>query len=427
MHPGVFAAKTPDKAALVMGATGERISYRELDDRANRLARLLYDRGLRPGDGVALLAENHRWYYEVYWAALRSGLYLTAVNRHLSPDEAAYLVDDSGSVAFLTTRQLAPTAVAMTGLLPRVRIRLMMDGVEGSFESYEDAVAAHPATPLAKRPRGDVMLYSAGTTGRPKGIRRPLTGAEMDDPAFVGISGLERGMLGMSETSVYLCPAPLYHAAALQWSAGLHEMGATVVVMERFDAGRFLELVERERVTHSQVVPTMLVRLLKLPEAQRRAADVSSLECIVHAAAPCPPEVKRQVIDWFGPPIVSEYYAGTEGSGLTFLTAAEWLAHPGSVGRPLIGIPRICDDDGAELATGEVGVVYFERDTPAFEYYQDANKTRDSRHPRHDSWSTLTSTPWCSSPTAPRDRPSSPRNCAPMSGSTSQATRCRAL
>jgi long-chain acyl-CoA synthetase len=200
MHPGVFAAMTPDKAALVMGATGERISYRELDDRANRLAQLLYDRGLRPGDGVALLAENHRRYFEVYWAALRSGLDLTAVNRYLAPDEA---------------------------------------------------VAAHPVTPLAKRTRGDVMLYSSGTTGRPKGIRRPLTGAEVDDPAFIGISGLERGLLGMSEASVYLCPAPLYHPAALQWSAGLHEMGATVVVMERFDAGRFLELAERERVTHS--------------------------------------------------------------------------------------------------------------------------------------------------------------------------------
>jgi long-chain acyl-CoA synthetase len=388
MHPGVYAAITPDKPAVVMGDSGQRITYRELDERANRLAQLLYERGLRPGDGIAILAENHPRYYEVYWAAIRSGLYLTAVSRHLSAEEAAYLVNDSDSVAFVSTSQLSPKAREMMAMTPGVRMRFMMDGTAAGFESYEAAVDTQPAAALTEQFRGDVMLYSSGTTGRPKGIRRPLTGAKIDDPGYGGVSMMERGLFGMSEASVYLCPAPLYHSAALQWSVGLHEMGGTVVLMERFDAAAFLGLVERERVTHSQVVPTMFVRMLKLPDESRLGHDLSSLECVIHAAAPCPPEVKRQMIEWFGP-IISEFYGGTEGSGLTFLTSAEWLAHPGSVGRPMLGIVRICAESGEVLPTGEVGVVYFERETRPFEYHGDNEKTRASQHPEHDSWTTL--------------------------------------
>ena len=388
MYPGHFAAIHPDKPAVIMGRSGERISYKELDDRSMRLARLLHARGLRPGDSIALFAENHPRYFEVFWAALRSGLYITAVNRYLSADEAAYLVNDSGSLAFITTGQMAPTAIEMLPLISDCRQRYIMDITAPGFESYELETSEFPATPLANQPRGEVLLYSSGTTGRPKGIQRALSGKQIDDPGAIGISSLERGLLGMSESSIYLCPAPLYHAAALQWSGGVHELGATVVVMEKFDAAEFLSLIERERVTHSQVVPTMLVRALKLPEEQRLGYDLSSLECIVHAAAPCPAEVKRQMIDWIGP-IVYEYYAGTEGSGLTFLTSTEWLAHPGSVGRPIVGIPHICEEDGTELATGEVGVVYFEQKATPFEYHGDPEKTRNSRHPAHDNWSTL--------------------------------------
>jgi long-chain acyl-CoA synthetase len=388
VHPGVHAATNPEKTAIVMGGSGERITYRELDDRSVRLAHLLRSRDLRPGDKVAILAENHPRYFEVYWAALRSGLYLTAINRYLSPEEAAYLVNDSGSTAFVSTAQMGQTAVELLGLIPDCPLRLMMDGAVEGFESYEDVVSAQPKTPLADQPRGDVMLYSSGTTGRPKGIKRPLSGKQLGDPSMPGTSQIERHLLGMDERSVYLCPAPLYHAAALQWTAGVHEMGATAVIMERFDAEQFLWLVERERVTHSQVVPTMLVRILKLPHEKRTAPDLSSLECIVHAAAPCPVEVKRQCIEWLGP-IVLEYYAGTEGNGLTFITAEEWLAHPGSVGRAVFGIPHICDEDGKELSTGEVGIVYFEQDRAPFEYHGDEAKTRESRHPDHPNWSAL--------------------------------------
>ena len=389
MYPGLHAASVPDKPAVIMGdATTPPISYRELEDRSCQLARLLYARGLRAGDSIAILAENHPRYYEVFWAAVRSGLYLTAVNRYLAPDEAAYLVNDSGSRVLITTKQMATTAVAMVDLIPDCPHLLMMDGTEDPFDSYELALVLQSVEPLEDQPRGDVMLYSSGTTGRPKGIRRPLTGLQIDDPAAVGVSMLERMLLGMDDSSVYLCPAPLYHAAALQWSAGVHEMGGTVVVMERFDAEQFLALVERERITHTQVVPTMLVRALKLPEAARLSYDVSSLRCVVHAAAPCPIEVKRQTIKWLGP-IVDEYYAGTEGNGLTFANSEQWLAHPGTVGKAILGIPHICDEEGNDLPAGEPGVVYFERDAPAFEYHHDPEKTRDSRHPHHDNWSAL--------------------------------------
>ncbi len=349
---------------------------------------MLWRRGLRPGDKLALLAENHPRYFEVYWAAMRSGLYLTAVNRHLAPDEAAYQVNDSGATAIVTTQQMAATAKAMLPLLPNCPLRFMMDGTDDGFESYEASVASEAAEPLESQPRGDVMLYSSGTTGRPKGIMRTLSGLQYDDPSLVGVSAAERALFGMDETSVYLCPAPLYHSAALQWSAGINELGATLVIMEKFEAQDFLAVIERQRVTHTQVVPTMLVRVLKLPEEVRLAYDVSSLQCVIHAAAPCPAEVKREVIDWLGP-IVSEFYGGTEGVGMTFLTATEWLAHPGSVGRPTLGVIHICDDDGKELPVGEVGGIYFEQGKAPFEYHGDPEKTRSTRHPDHDNWTTL--------------------------------------
>jgi acyl-CoA synthetase (AMP-forming)/AMP-acid ligase II len=388
MYPGTFAATTPDKPAVIMGQSGEVVTYRALDERSARLAQLLFARGLRPGDKIALLAENHPRFYEVYWAAMRSGLYLTTVNRYLAPAEAAYLVNDSGATVCITTAQMAPTAVPMLELIPECPMRLMMDGVEDGFESYEAALDASLAQPLADQPRGMVMLYSSGTTGQPKGIERPLSGVQIDDPSATGMASVLRSMLGMDEHSVYLCPAPLYHAAGLQWSSGTHELGGTVVLMEKFDAEQFLALVARESVTHTQVVPTMLVRLMKLAPEVRERYDLSSLQCVVHAAAPCPVEVKRQVIEWLGP-IVHEYFAATEGNGMTYISADDWLAHPGSVGRPVLGIPHICNEDGTELAVGETGLIYFEQEQTPFEYHGDPEKTRASRHPEHDNWSAL--------------------------------------
>jgi long-chain acyl-CoA synthetase len=387
MYPGTWAESTPDKDAIVMGG-GQRVTYRELDDRSMQLAQLLHARGLRPGDHIAIFAENHPRYYEVYWAAMRSGLYLTAVNRHLKDDEVAYLVNDSESKVLITTAAMAKVANDILDQISACSIRLMMDGAAPGFESYEDAIAAQPARPLADQPKGEVMLYSSGTTGLPKGIKRPMSGLAIDDPSLAGISSLERFMMGMDESSVYLCPAPLYHSAALMWSAGVHELGGTLVILERFDAENFLAVVERERVTHVQVVPTMMVRLLKVDDETRNRYDISSLQGIVHAAAPCPVDVKRRMIDWVGP-IVHEYYAATEGNGLTFISAAEWLQHPGSVGRPLTGVLHICDESGAELKTGEAGLVYFEQAKQVWEYHNEPEKTRGTRHPEHENWAAL--------------------------------------
>ena len=388
MYPGHHAQTTPDKAAQIMASTGEVTTYRELDDSANRLAQLLYDRGLREGDHISIYAENNRRFYEVFWAAMTSGLYFTTINRYLSPEEAAYLVNDSGSIALITTEAMADPATKMLDLIGGCQHKLMIDGAADGFESYEDAVAAMPTEPLARLPKGEVMLYSSGTTGRPKGILRPLTGLTIDDASLSGIGMLEHHLLGMDESSVYLSPAPLYHSAPLMYSAGVHELGGTLVIMDRFDPERFLAFVEKYSVTDTQMVPTMFIRLLKLPDEVRHRYDLSSLKMAVHAAAPCPVPVKEQMIEWWGP-IVQEYYAATEGNGLCFIGAEDWLDHKGSVGKAIMGIPHICDDDGRELGPGEPGVVYFEQETPTFEYHGDPDKTKDSRHPQHDNWSTV--------------------------------------
>ncbi|MXW57856.1 MAG: AMP-binding protein [Acidimicrobiia bacterium] len=388
MYPGEFARTTPDKPAQIMASTGEITTYRELDKGANRLAQLLYDRGLREGDHISILAENNQRYFEAFWAAMTSGLYFTAINRYLSPEEAAYLVNDSGSEVLITTAAMANTAAQLLDLVPDCRHRLMIDGNADGFESYEDAVADMPSEPLPRLPKGAVMLYSSGTTGQPKGILRPLPGVEVHDDSLSGIGMLERHLLGMDENSVYLSPAPLYHSAPLMWSAGLHELGGTLVIMDRFDPERFLAYVEQYSVSDSQLVPTMFIRMLKLPEEVRNSYDLSSLKMAVHAAAPCPVAVKEQMIEWWGP-IIQEYYAATEGSGLCFIGPEDWLEHKGSVGKAMMGTLHICDDDGQELPTGEPGLVYFDQETPPFEYHGDPEKTKDSRHPENNSWTTV--------------------------------------
>ncbi|MQW76194.1 AMP-binding protein [Nocardioides sp. dk4132] len=387
MYPRTHALAHPDKPAVVM-ETGESVSYCELEERSNRLARLLRARGLRPGDQVSIWAENHPRYYEVYWAAMRSGLYVTGINRHATPEEAAYILTDSDTRALITSAAMAERAAGVRDRAPGCTTWLAFDGPVAGFESYKDALAGESGEPLPEEPRGEVMLYSSGTTGRPKGIRRPLSGLRVDDPAATRTSAITGPLLGMGADSVYLMPAPLYHAAALQFSVATQELGGTVVVMATFDAERFLRLVDEHRVTHTQVVPTMMVRMLKLPEEVRLRHDTSSLRSFLHAAAPCPPEIKRLAIEWLGP-IVDEYYGGSEGNGMTFIDSERWLAHPGSVGRPVLGTIHICDEAGRELPVGEPGVVYFERDKTPFEYHNAEEKTRGSRHPEHPTWSAI--------------------------------------
>ena len=377
-----FADRDPDRPAVIMGA-GSVVTFRELEDRSNRLAQLLFSHGLRPGDHIAVVLENNERVHEVVWAAQRSGLYWTLVNRHLTPEETAYIVGDCGARVLVTSAALADLAEPLAGLVPAVERLLAMGGQVAGYECYEDRVGEFPAVPLAHEEEGMAMLYSSGTTGRPKGILRPLTGTPYgQEEPFPLLTQL----LGFAEGDVYLSPAPLYHAAPIAWSMAAQRTGGTAVVMERFEPGRCLELIETHRVTHGQFVPTMFVRMLKLPRERREAADTSSLKAVVHAAAPCPVEVKRQMIDWWGP-IIHEFYAGTEGGGITWITSDEWIGHPGSVGRFVTGTPHVLDDEGNELAAGEHGVVWFENERGAFAYHNDAAKTRETFNER--GWFTL--------------------------------------
>lgn len=386
MYPRRTAERAPDKPAVIMSG-GERVTHAELDERSTRLAHLLRGRGLTVGDQVAVWTENHPRYYEMYWAAMRSGLYFTGVNRYATSAEAAYVVQDSGAQVLVTSAAMADRAVDLLPLVPDCPHRLMVDGTLEGYESYETALAMQSGGALVEEPRGELMLYSSGTTGRPKGIRRALSGLRVDHPDAARPATLARRLLGLDDSTVYLMPAPLYHAAALQWSVGVQELGGTVVVMEKFDPETLLALIEQHRVTDLQVVPTMMVRLLKLPPEVRERYDLSSLRSLVHAAAPCPPDVKRAMIAWLGP-IVHEYYAATEGIGLTYISATDWLAHPGSVGRAMLGTVHVCDDEGTELPAGEVGTVYFERET-GFVYHNDETKTADAFHPTRPTWSTI--------------------------------------
>ena len=380
-----YAAATPDKPAMISADTGEILTFGELNAQSNRMAQLLYARGLRRGDHLAILMENNLHFMEPVWAGFRSGLYVTTVNRYLPPDEAAYIVNDCGAKAIVTSYEKRETAAGLAELIPDCPIRLMIGGTIPGWESYEDALAGASPEPLAEEWIGDSMLYSSGTTGRPKGILRPL-------PQMTAAEGFAMRQMGnqygYGPDTVYLSPAPLYHAAPLAFVLGVLSFGGTVVMMERFDAEQALQMIERYGVTHSQWVPTMFVRMLKLPEGARKAHDLSSLKIAVHAAAPCPVEVKRQMIEWWGP-LLFEYYAGTEGSGATFITSEDWLKHPGSVGKAGVGILHICDENGNDLPPGEAGLIYFEREIATFEYHNDPAKTRAARHPQHENWNAL--------------------------------------
>ncbi|HEY3695920.1 acyl-CoA synthetase [Phenylobacterium sp.] len=385
MYPGTYGKTQPDKAAVVRAATGETLSYRQLDDRSNRLARLLHAHGLRRGDHVALYMENSLVFFDVIWACMRSGLYLTPINRYLTAEEAAYIVDNCDARVLIASAQLAESE-ALGRLSPRCDMKLAAGGAIPGFTDYEPALAAQPAQPLDEERLGSFMLYSSGTTGRPKGILRPLR----DIPPVDGNPQMKitAEQFGFDASTVYLSPAPLYHAAPLGSATSVLQAGGTVVMMDKFEAATALDLIERYRVTHSQWVPTMFVRMLKLEPAQR-ARDLSSHRCAVHAAAPCPVDVKRQMIEWWGP-ILEEYYAATEGVGMAAISSREWLEHPGSVGRARGKPFHICDEAGNDLPAGEAGLIYGEPVSGvAFGYHKDAGKTAGSTHPTNPDWMTV--------------------------------------
>jgi long-chain acyl-CoA synthetase len=386
MYPGTHAQVSPDKPAIVIEETGAVTTYAELDERSRRLAWVFRDAGLGLGDHVAFLSDNTAEVFEVYWAALRSGLFVTGINHHLSAEEAAYILDDCGARAIVVSADVGGLAASVASLASKLELCLAFGGDVDDYDRYEDALAFASAGPLPDQPRGADMLYSSGTTGRPKGVKPALLNQQVDEPGdpFGAVFG---PLYRFGPDTVYYSCAPTYHAAPLRFGGMVHMFGGTLLMGRKFNPERCLAAIDRERVTHSQWVPTMFVRMLKLDDEVRDRYDVSSMQVAIHAAAPCPVDVKQAMIDWWGP-ILHEYYASTEANGVTLIDSEQWLTKRGSVGRAGLGVLRICDESGRELPAGEIGTVYFERDTLPFEYHNDPVKTREAQHPEHPTWTT---------------------------------------
>jgi long-chain acyl-CoA synthetase len=369
-----------NKPAVILHPSGTVITFDDLEARANRLAHGFRRAGLREGDTIAILMENNEHIHAVMWGARRSGLYYVPINTHLTAAEAAYIVDNSSAKAIIGSAALSETCSRLGDHLPGGLPDLLMiagpvpPGNLPDWERYPECVADQPDTPIDDEIEGDLLQYSSGTTGRPKGIKRDLPHVPPDQAPGMMSALVEHWM---TPESTYLSPAPLYHTAPSVWSMSAQAGGVTTVVLEKFDPEGTLDAIQRYRVTHGQFVPAMFTRMLKLPDTVRDSYDLSSLQRVMHAAAPCPVEIKKRMMDWWGP-IIDEYYASSEAIGATLISAEEWLAHPGSVGKPFLGGVHIVGEDGAELPIGQPGEIYFEGGY-SFEYLNDPTKTAASR------------------------------------------------
>ena len=383
MHPITHAQTRPDHPAIIMAGSGETVTFGEMDSYANRFAHLLRARGLGSGDHFAVLMENNPHYLQVVWGSQRAGTMMVPISTRLTASEICYILKDAGAKFLLTTAKFAEVIEGIRA--DCADLPLLIVGGNGD-EDYEAALAAQPAEPIADQAPGQYMLYSSGTTGRPKGVK-PAPPADDDILATNPLVALAMMGAGMPAdgSMVYLSPAPLYHAAPLGWGTTAQRLGGTVVVMEKFDPEHALETIEKYKVTDSQWVPTHFVRMLKLDPALRTRYDLSSHQRALHAAAPCPVPIKREMIEWWGP-IINEYYAGSEGIGMTLIKAKDWLDHPGSVGRAIHGTLHVCDENGEELPAGQDGLLFFENDLIPT-YHNDPEKTREAMHPK--GWMTL--------------------------------------
>lgn len=387
-HPSCHARSHPEALALVVADTGETLTYRALDEGSNRVAQLLRSLGLVPGDRIAVMLRNGPDFPQVYWGATRCGCFVTLLSTHLKPEEASYIVGDSGAKVLFLSASLGETprtlAEERAVLVPGVtHIYFAGDEALDGAQSLAAALDAMPAAPVADEVSGFHMIYSSGTTGRPKGIVLPFTPGPIDE--FNPLEG-KMALCEELDPLVYLNVGPLYHGAPLSGMIAAHRLGGTFVTQRKFDAGGVVDAIERYRVNVAQFVPTMFVRMLALPDSVREGRDLSSLRMVMHAAAPCPVEIKRRMIEWFGP-IIFEYYGSTEGVGATAITSEEWLRKPGSVGRSSLGPIHICDEQGRELPPGEAGTIWFEAlPGRGINYLNDAAKTRGATHPEHANW-----------------------------------------
>lgn len=383
LYPTKMAYSMPNKIAYKMCDTDEVVTYGQLEARSNQAAQLFRDSGLENGDHIVILMENNRQFLEICFGADRSGLYYTAVSTRLTPSEIEYIINDCKAKAFITSSSFSPVAEQLQASMPSVTARWMVGGGTVGYEDWDKCCEQFPFTPIPDETQGMDMLYSSGTTGQPKGIKWPLSG---DKPGkLTMLVDLLGNLYGYDADTRYLSPAPLYHAAPLRHSMTVIKLGGTVHIMGHFDAEESLKLIEKERINYSQWVPTMFVRMLKLPNEIRTQYDISSLKVAIHAGAPCPLAVKEKMIDWWGP-IIHEYYAGTENNGFCAINSTEWLNHKGSVGRAVLGELHICDDSGDEVPIGESGTIYF-ANGHEFTYLNDLEKTKKSRNKK--GWTTL--------------------------------------
>ncbi|MGQ3015820.1 acyl-CoA synthetase [Phenylobacterium sp.] len=387
MHPSHHAKSHPERAAYIMASSGETVTYGELEARSNQGAQLFRKLGLKAGDVIAILMENHPRFFEVAWAAQRAGLYYACISSKLTAGEIEYIMSDCAAQVLITSAGVGPVVDELPALLPGVKL-YMVGEARAPYESFEAARAAMPETPIGDETAGADMLYSSGTTGRPKGIKPPLTGGPIDAPN--ALSMMAEHMFGFPPNGTYLSPAPLYHAAPLRWCMGYQRIGGTVVVMEKFDPEHALQLIETYKIDCGQFVPTHFVRMLKLPPEVRTRYDLSSMKSAVHAAAPCPIPVKEQMMEWWGP-IIHEYYAGSEGNGFCHIGPHDWLSHKGSVGKGTTAEVKICGDDGEPLPPRSEGVVYFAGGTP-LSYHNAPDKVAENTN--QHGWTTLGDVGW---------------------------------
>jgi acyl-CoA synthetase (AMP-forming)/AMP-acid ligase II len=389
MHIRDWAERTPDAPAIIMARSGERVTFAELEAASNRNAHQLRTLGLKRGDVFALWSSNNPGFLELAWAMQRSGLYMVPLPAKLTAPEAAYIINDSGARVTIVDAGIgaaAETFAAEHGALcPKVERVFSLRGPLPGLERWEEASAAMPATPIADESTGATLIYSSGTTGHPKGVFRPLSEA-----AFDGADGLELfhgHRFGVKPGDVFVNAQPLYHSGPSAMTMVEQRLGATALVFEKFDPELMLASIERHKAVRGQFVPTMFVRMLKLPQETRAGYDVSSLKAAIHSAGPCPIEAKHAMINWWGP-ILHEIYGGTENAGSTYIDSHEWLRKPGSVGRVMQGAAHVCNEDGDELPIGETGVIYFDGGAN-FTYLNDAEKSRNARNPKHPTWATF--------------------------------------
>ena len=392
MHPGIHARKFPEKPAYIMASSGEVVTYQQLDRLSNQTAHLFRQYSLKSKDGVVVFLENHPRFFVVCWAAQRSGLYFTPISTQFQAEEVRYIANDCDASVLVTSEKCWPLIESIRQQLPKIKtIILLPNGTDSdSTQSLPDdvvlwsqAIAGLPSTPLEDECEGAEMFYSSGTTGRPKGVKLPHNGGPLGTMPEMYKKRVK--LHNVTDQARYLSTAPLYHSAPVRYNMMMMREGATSIILEKFDAEESLRIIEKYQITHSQWVPTMFVRLLKMPEQIRQKYDLSSLVMAIHAAAPCAIPIKEKMIAWWGS-IICEYYSGSEANGATAINTEEWLSHRGSVGRPIMGEVHILDDEGNELEPGSTGSVYFSGGTE-FQYHKDPEKTAATRNSK--GWSTI--------------------------------------